>query len=130
MERHAFGVVTNEEQYVIRLKSDDLLPDVVGTEAPPDVRDLDVTLLHSHIITSLLNVSQQAQELKTNLDYVKEPAEAIEAVRSGKALIAFIMNPTRIEQVRNVARAGRTMPQKSTYFYPKLISGLVMNKLD
>ena len=61
---------------------------------------------------------------------MKEATEALEAVKKGAAQVAFILNPTRISQVRDVARTGHTMPQKSTYFYPKLLSGLVMNKLD
>ena len=48
----------------------------------------------------------------------------------GQAQLAFVMNATKIQQVRSVARAGFTMPQKSTYFYPKLVSGLVMNIMD
>lgn len=48
-------------------------------------------------------------------------------MQSGRAQLALLMNPTEIEQVRNVARAGHTMPHKSTFFYPKLLSGLVLN---
>ena len=49
---------------------------------------------------------------------------------SGKAQCAFILNPTRVAEIRDVAASGEKMPQKSTYFYPKLITGLVINSLD
>ena len=51
-------------------------------------------------------------------------------MRSGKSQCAFLLNPTRVTEIRDVAAAGEKMPQKSTYFYPKLITGLVMNKMD
>ncbi len=70
-----------------------------------------------------------AQEKKLNIHYLQKVSACGEEVLSGKAHVAFIMNPTRIEQVRAVAKAGHTMPQKSTFFYPKLLSGLVMNKM-
>ena len=93
----------------------------------PDVlADLDVTILHSIIIKDILGVSEEDQIKKKNLDYVKETERAYDYVRDGKAQAAFLMNPTRIDQVCAVAEAGYTMPQKSTYFYPKLLSGLVM----
>ena len=129
-QEHAFGVAMNTGLFVIDLKNKELLTELTEKSIPPEVRGLDVTLLHSHIIGSLLGVTPRSQELKENLDYMKEATEALEAVKKGAAQVAFILNPTRILQVRNVARAGHTMPQKSTYFYPKLLSGLVMNKLD
>ncbi|MCZ6774895.1 MAG: DUF1015 domain-containing protein [Ignavibacteria bacterium] len=129
-QEYAFGVAMKTGMFVIDLKSKELLNELIETSIPPEVRGLDVTLLHSHIIGSLLGVTPRSQELKENLDYVKEATEALEAVKKGAAQVAFILNPTRISQVRNVARTGHTMPQKSTYFYPKLLSGLVMNKLD
>ena len=64
-----------------------------------------------------------------NLTYVKLEKEAVDAVRKGEAQCAFLLNPTRVTEIRDVAAAGEKMPQKSTYFYPKLITGLVMNEL-
>ena len=62
------------------------------------------------------------------LKYVKQINEALALVDDGDADCAFILNPTRVEEISDVASAGERMPQKSTYFYPKLITGLVMNK--
>ena len=64
-----------------------------------------------------------------NLIYTRDAAEAVAAVDGGSANCAFLMNPTRVEQIAAVAAAGDKMPQKSTYFYPKIITGAVMNKL-
>ena len=64
-----------------------------------------------------------------NLTYTRDFAEAVAAAK-GSANCAFILNPTRVEEIAAVSAAGEKMPQKSTYFYPKLTTGLVMNKLD
>ena len=63
-----------------------------------------------------------------NLTYTRSFEEAIESVQSGESQCAFLLNPTRVTEIRDVAAAGEKMPQKSTYFYPKLITGLVMNQ--
>ena len=64
-----------------------------------------------------------------NLRYTRDFSEALESVRGGESQCAFFVNPTRVEEIRDVAAAGEKMPQKSTYFYPKLITGLVMNQM-
>jgi uncharacterized protein (DUF1015 family) len=128
--QHAFGVVWKDGIGVVHLKAKAVLTDLLGDSMPAEVRELDVTLLHSYIIARLLRITPEAQMAKTNLEYVKEPAAVMQAVETDRAQMGFILNPTPIEQVRAVARTGNTMPQKSTYFYPKLLSGLVMNKLD
>ena len=96
----------------------------------PRVRSLDVTLLHGLLLQRTLGLSPQSQERKENLDYVKDAADAVAAVVRGGAQAAFLLNGTRMNQVRDVAEAGEVMPQKSTFFYPKLPSGLVFNPLD
>lgn len=93
------------------------------------VRELDVTVLHSLILEKLFGIDKENMANQVNLTYTKDFNEAIESVREGKANCAFILNPTRVTEIRDVAAAGGKMPQKSTYFYPKLITGLVMNKL-
>ena len=64
-----------------------------------------------------------------NLIYTRDAKEALALVREGRATCSFILNSTKIHQIRDVAAASDKMPQKSTYFYPKLITGLTMNKL-
>jgi uncharacterized protein (DUF1015 family) len=125
----SFGMVCadGDKFWMMSLKPTLTAAQVVRDEMPNEVKELDVTLLHSVVLRDILGISAEAQEKKLNLDYVKVAEEAVAAVRSGKAQVAFILNATKLEEVRAAARAGHVMPQKSTYFYPKLLSGLVLN---
>ncbi|MBI5235556.1 MAG: DUF1015 domain-containing protein [Deltaproteobacteria bacterium] len=112
---------------LLTLKAKDMMDRVFG-EAMPDVfKGLDVTVLHSLVLTKILGITREAQEKQENLVYVKSLDEALEAVKDEANQMVFLLNPTKIEQVKAVAEAGLVMPQKSTYFYPKLLSGLVIN---
>lgn len=102
-----------------------LLPD--ACEA---TQGLDVTVLHTLILEKLFGIDKENMANQINLTYTKQFDEAISSVQSGKSQCAFILNPTRVTEIRDVAAAGEKMPQKSTYFYPKLITGLVMNELN
>ncbi len=97
-------------------------------DASDALRGLDVTVLHSLILERVMKIDKENMANQINLTYTRDQSEAIAAVRSGKANCCFIMNPTRVSEISAVATAGEKMPQKSTYFYPKLITGLVMNK--
>lgn len=127
----AFGIVLQGDPflYLATLKPAYTGSNLVAEDLPSAVKELDISLLHSHILKRLLGISVEAQELKKNIDYVKEARQAVARVREGTAQIAFFLNPTPIDRVRAVARAGYTMPQKSTYFYPKLLSGLILHSL-
>jgi uncharacterized protein (DUF1015 family) len=94
------------------------------------LRSLDVTMLHGLLLQHVLGLSPESQERQENLKYVKDAGEAVAAVGKGEAQAAFLLNPTAMDQVRDVAEAGEVMPQKSTFFYPKLPSGFVINPLD
>jgi uncharacterized protein (DUF1015 family) len=98
-------------------------------KASPALRTLDVSVLHRLVLEKMLHITPEAQEQQTNLKYVKNFDEPFSLVQSGHYQLAFLMNPTRMVQVRDVANAGEKMPQKSTYFYPKLLSGLVINQI-
>jgi uncharacterized protein (DUF1015 family) len=129
-ERYAFGLAIPGRQYLFSLDEFTAVDSIMPSGLPVELKALDVTVLHTHIFGSLLNISVEAQEQKLYLDYIKDFDDTISAVESRKVQAGFLMNPTPIDQVRDVAKAGFTMPQKSTYFYPKLISGLVINPLD
>ncbi|MBN1918464.1 MAG: DUF1015 domain-containing protein [Verrucomicrobia bacterium] len=105
------------------------LPQAVKQEAPGPVLDLDVTVLHGLILDYVLGLSREQQGQVGNLWYVATISEGVEGVRSGEYQAAFFLNPTRIGQVRAVALSGNVMPQKSTDFYPKLLTGLVMRRI-
>jgi len=87
-------------------------------------------LLHEGILEPALGITPQAVTAEANLTYEREPAAAIEAVDSGRAQISFLLNPCDVEQVMKIATAGEVMPQKSTDFYPKLLSGIAMYRVD
>jgi uncharacterized protein (DUF1015 family) len=93
-------------------------------------QSLDVVQLHKCLLERVLGISEEAIREQRNISYVRNAEEAIEQVRQRDANVAFLMNPTRIEQVRDVALAGEVMPQKSTDFYPKLLSGLTIYALE
>jgi uncharacterized protein (DUF1015 family) len=91
---------------------------------------LDVVQLHKGLLEGVLKISEEAIHNQENVSFCREAAEALAQVRGGKAQAAFLMNPVRIEQVRDIAFAGEVLPQKSTDFYPKLLSGLTIYALD
>lgn len=93
-------------------------------------QSLDVVQLHKALLENVLHLSEESIRDQKNISYARDPAEALSQVRSGSANIAFLMNPCRITQVRDIAFAGEVMPQKSTDFYPKLLSGLTIYALD
>lgn len=128
----SLGLVTSGDPccYLLTLKPSVSSADLIPGPVPPEVKDLDVSLLHEFILKELLGISREDQEQKRYIDYVKDLDQAFDAVRLRTAQLAFLMNPTRVDQVRAVARAGYTMPQKSTYFFPKLLTGLVLHRMS
>lgn len=91
--------------------------------------DLDVSVLHSFVLENALGIDKENMANQVNLRYTRSLDEAIESVKNGAATAAFLINATKVSQIKAVALAGDKMPQKSTYFYPKLKTGLVMNVL-
>jgi uncharacterized protein (DUF1015 family) len=97
---------------------------------PPALRHLDVTVLHGVILGPLLAIDAEALANQSFLTYTHDTAEALARVGRGEVQAAFFMNPTKVEQVLAACEAGFVLPQKSTYFLPKLATGLVMYRLD
>jgi uncharacterized protein (DUF1015 family) len=91
---------------------------------------LDVVQLHKVMLEGVLALSEESIRNQQNLSYLRDAGEAMAAVRSGNANVAFLMNPCRIGQVRDIAFGGEVLPQKSTDFFPKLLSGLTIYALD
>jgi uncharacterized protein (DUF1015 family) len=91
---------------------------------------LDVVQLHKCVLEGNLQISEDAIRNQQNVSYYREAGEALAQVRGGQAQMAFLMNPVRIEQMRDIAFAGEVLPQKSTDFYPKLLSGLTAYALE
>jgi len=101
-----------------------------GVPGPEPLRTLDVPILHALVLEQTLGIDRAAQEKQTNLRYVKDFDAALEESRRPDVQAAFLLNPTRIPQLKAVADAGEVMPQKSTFFFPKLASGLVLDPID
>jgi uncharacterized protein (DUF1015 family) len=113
----------------LTLRSDVDLERVPSLRGPAVLRKLDVTLLHALVIEHVLGIDRAAQERQTNLRYLKDTAAALSSASAPDVQVVFLMNPTPVAQVKAVADAGEVMPQKSTFFYPKLASGLVLNPI-
>jgi uncharacterized protein (DUF1015 family) len=93
-------------------------------------QNLDVVQLHKCLLERVLGISEEALRTQANVSYVRDASEAMAIVRNGKANVAFLLNAARIQQVRDIALAGEVLPQKSTDFYPKLLSGLTIYAMD
>jgi uncharacterized protein (DUF1015 family) len=126
-----FLLVTAEDQKarIVTLRED---ADLSEAELPANetLRALDVTVLHSIVFQHILGLSSRAQENQENITYVRDAGEAVNRVLSGEHQLGFLMNPTPMWQVEAVGDEGLTMPQKSTLFYPRLQSGLVMREVN
>ncbi len=111
-------------------KDADLAAHPTVSSLHPALRATDVGLLHSGILEHLLGITKEAQAAKTNLWYPQDARAALADVRSGKGQCLFLMNATPVADVRSVAEAGEVMPQKSTFFYPKVLTGLAIHTLE
>lgn len=93
-------------------------------------QSLDVVQLHKCLLEEVLGISEQAIREQANITYVRDTGEALNSVRTGQANVAFLMNAAKIHQIRDIAFSGEVLPQKSTDFYPKLLSGLAIYALE
>ncbi len=130
-ENNTLGVYIKNcnECYVLTLTSG-VMKAEFGDEVPKSLRQLDVTVLTRLIFMEILGFDQARLDNEKLISYSSIEEQAVEEVTSGRSDMAFILNPTKIEQVRKIAEEGLTMPRKATYFYPKAISGQVLNKLS
>lgn len=123
----AFVAVTRQGPYLMRAKQEAMQHAL--RDLPALQRELDVVQLHRVMLERVLGISEEAIRNQENVRYERDAFEAISWVRQG-ANVAFLMNPAKIEQVRDIAFGGGVLPQKSTDFYPKLLSGLTIYALE
>ncbi|MBN1816550.1 MAG: DUF1015 domain-containing protein, partial [Sedimentisphaerales bacterium] len=131
--RNAFGLYAGAEAfYALALKQASAMDCFKKTMSSAS-RALDVNVLHKLILENVLQIGDRQLADESNLEYIKDLGDAVDQsiaqVDGGSAKAVFFLNPTRIEQVKAVAAAGEKMPQKSTFFYPKVYTGLVIHKL-
>lgn len=127
-DRTALLAVTSSNAFLLKAKKDVQSPSL--KDFSEQQRSLDVVQLHKLILEEIIGMTEEDIRAQQHLRYVRDAAEAIDQVRKGDAQVAFLMNPVRMEQVRDVAFAGQVLPQKSTDFYPKMLSGLTIYSLD
>lgn len=123
----AFVAVTRQGPYLMRAKKR-AMTEALGSFSAHQ-RELDVIQLHKIMLERVLGISEEAIRNQEHIKYERDAFEAISWVRQG-ANVAFLMNPARIDQVQQIAFSGEVLPQKSTDFYPKLLSGLTIYALD
>jgi uncharacterized protein (DUF1015 family) len=116
---------------LLTLRGDvDLGAHLTLSQQPPVLRKTDVAVLHAGLLEGVLGITPAAQAAKTNLWYPQDAAAALAELRAGKGDVLFLMNATPVAEVRDVAEGGEVMPQKSTFFYPKVPTGLAIHTLD
>jgi uncharacterized protein (DUF1015 family) len=125
----AFVAVTKDGNYLLRAKAETAESRALFDGLSERQRRLDVVQLHRVLLQNLLGISEEAIREQKHLNYVRSADEAAARVNEG-ANVAFLMNPVRMQQLREIAFAGEVMPQKSTDFYPKLLSGLCLYALE
>ena len=123
---HVLGMYIQGKFYLLRLKNVKIL-DKIMNDKPRAYRSLDVSILNSLVLKNILDIEGKDKEAVV---YTADTQEAISGVNSGSFHAAFFLNPVDIHKIISLALTGERMPAKSTYFYPKVASGLVMNKFN
>jgi uncharacterized protein (DUF1015 family) len=126
--RTAFVAATRTGRLLLKLKANTSAEGLKTLSARQS--QLDIVRLHSLVLEKLLGITPEAIREERNLRYLRDAGEAIEQVSEGRADIALLVNPVSLDQLREIAFAGEVMPQKSTDFYPKLLSGLAIYAFD
>jgi uncharacterized protein (DUF1015 family) len=124
---HKLALYYNRHYYILTLK-DEKIMDSLAPDRSKTWRTLDVSILHKVILEKLLDINEH--NLEDHVKYTRIDSEAIQLVDEGKFTFSFLMNATKIDELKAIADAGEHMPQKSTYFLPKMLSGLVMYKMN
>ena len=132
-DESAFGIYGSDNAFYMAVLKDKCMMDSVVPDMSPAWKTLDVSILHKLILEELLGIDQERLAEGENLQYVKDTpnaiADSIARIDAGQKQAAFFMNPVKMQQLKMVTEAGERMPQKSTYFYPKVYTGLTINKL-
>jgi uncharacterized protein (DUF1015 family) len=126
--KHAFGVYLGNYRYLLlTLRDENIMDELIAEDRPKAWKRLDVTILHYTVFDRLLNI---AKETEDKVIYTKSEDEGAALVDEKGCNLAFFLNPTKIEEIISISSKLEKLPHKSTYFWPKLLSGLVMHKFE
>jgi len=124
----AFGIVLPD--MVLGISLDPKPSEALSAPVPVALQNLDVVVLHDLVLGQMLGISAEAMASQSNLTYASKTADVFDAVASGAAQIGIVLRPVQVEQVIEVSVSGEAMPQKSTWFYPKVMTGMVFHSLE
>ena len=127
---NTIGCMTKDCFATLALRDKSIMQSLVSEERSDDYRQLDVTVLHAAILDRLLGIDAAALEEQTNVTYTVDAEQGASEVREGREQLLFYLNATSPDEVIRVADHNEKMPQKSTDFYPKLLTGLVLTKME
>jgi len=125
-DEHKFALYYEKKYYILTLKDEKVMDEIAKNQSKV-WRTLDVSILHKIILEQILGINED--NLEDHVKYTRGDGEAIQLVDEGRFVFSFLMNATKIDELKAIAEAGEHMPQKSTYFLPKMLSGLVMYKM-
>jgi len=129
----AFGIYGGGNVFYVAVLKDKRAMEKSAPEKSRALRSLDVSVLHTLILEKILGIGEEQLAKQQNIEYIKDTGRAVDEsiarVDSGDAQVMFFVNSVKAEQVREVAVAGEKMPQKSTFFFPKVFTGLTINKI-
>ena len=126
-DEHKFAIYAKDKYYILTLKDEKVMDDFAA-DRTKTWRTLDVSILHKIVLEHILRITQE--NLEDHLRYTRDDEEAIDSVNKDKYNFSILMNATKIDELKAIADAGEHMPQKSTYFLPKMLSGLVLYKME
>lgn len=125
-DNHTFIIITKNNLMLLSLKNMEAIKDFFPTTMPKVLTELDVNILFYAIIKTFFKVTEEDVINQNKISYTKDAEDAVKKVLSGNAKIGLLLNPTEVSALEKVAELNETMPQKSTYFYPKIPSGAVV----
>lgn len=129
--KHCFGFYRKQENayYLLTLKNTEAYLSLVRENCSDNWKMLDVNILNFLVLVKLLGFTEEQLAQKVNIDYTHDGQEALQKVQQGEMQMAFLLNPTPLESLTSLSEIGEVMPRKSTFFYPKPVSGLVFYPL-
>ena len=130
LQQHTVGCVAGDVTATLTLKNLSIMDELIHADRSEDYKRLDVTVLHAAILDRLLGIDAKALEEQSNVTYTVDADEGVAMVKTGKEQLFFYLNATSPDEVVRVADHNEKMPQKSTDFYPKLLTGLVLTKME